>query len=25
VQRGVIDFAQLTTGTVWVYQPVPRH
>jgi hypothetical protein len=24
VQRGVIDFSQLTTGTVWVYQPVPR-
>jgi hypothetical protein len=24
VQRGVIDFAQLTTGTVWVYQPVPK-
>jgi hypothetical protein len=24
VQRGVIDFAQLTTGAVWVYQPVPR-
>jgi len=24
VQRGVIDFSQLTTGTVWVYQPVPK-
>jgi hypothetical protein len=24
VQRGVIDYAQLVTGTVWVYQPVPR-
>jgi hypothetical protein len=23
VQRGVLDFTQLTTGTVWVYQPVP--
>jgi hypothetical protein len=24
VQHGVIDFSQLTAGTVWVYQPVPR-
>jgi hypothetical protein len=24
VQRGVIDFTQLTAGNVWVYQPVPR-
>jgi Ca2+-binding RTX toxin-like protein len=24
VQRGVIDFTQLTSGTVWVYQPVPQ-
>ena len=24
VQHGVIDFAQLTTGTVWVYRPVPQ-
>jgi Ca2+-binding RTX toxin-like protein len=23
VQRGTIDFTQLTTGTVWVYQPIP--
>jgi hypothetical protein len=25
VQRGVIDFTQLTTGTVWVYEPIPGH
>jgi hypothetical protein len=24
VQRGILDFSQLTTGTVWFYQPVPR-
>jgi Ca2+-binding RTX toxin-like protein len=24
VQRGTIDFSQLTTGTVWVYQPVSK-
>jgi hypothetical protein len=24
VQRGVIDFSQLTSGAVWVYQPLPN-
>jgi hypothetical protein len=24
VQRGVIDFSQLTAGTVWVYQPISK-